>query len=89
MGYHEWPDRPGYCRDVTKHFSSTDRLRDIGCGTAWMAEDFEHYCGVETSREALGLAEERRVDVREVRPNGSLPFEDSDGVVLMDVLGKR
>ena len=54
--YHDWHAQPGYYRDVTKHFSPGDRILDVGCGTAWLADSFEDYTGVDESAEAVALA---------------------------------
>lgn len=88
MGYHEWHERPGYYKDVSRHFSPDTRLLDVGCGTAWLSEDFVDYVGVDTAEDVIATAAEQGIDVRLARPDGKLPFDDEsfDGVILKDVL---
>lgn len=88
MGYHEWHGRPGYYRDISRHFTSHTRLLDIGCGTAWLSEDFADYIGVDTEQDVVTMAASRGIDVRLARPDGRLPFDDASfqGVILKDVL---
>jgi len=88
MGYHEWHGRPGYYRDISRHFSPKTRLLDIGCGTAWLSEDFADYVGVDTEQGVVTMAAARGIDVRLARSDGRLPFEDGsfEGVILKDVL---
>ena len=88
MGYHEWHSRPGYYRDISRHFGPATRLLDIGCGTAWLSPDFADYVGVETDPEVVTRATAQGIDVRLARPDGSLPFDDAsfEGVILKDVL---
>ncbi len=88
MGYHEWHGRPGYYRDISRHFTPNTRLLDIGCGTAWLAEDFSDYVGVDTAEDVITKAAAQGIDVRLARPDGTLPFADGsfDGVILKDVL---
>jgi SAM-dependent methyltransferase len=89
MGYLAWHRKPGYWRDVTRHFDAADEILDIGCGSAWLAEHFERYTGLDASPEAVESARERgyRVYLSDLT-SGELPFEDDafDGVVLKDVL---
>ncbi len=89
MGYFEWHRQPGYWRDVTRHFSAADEILDVGCGTAWLAEHFERYTGVDGSAEAVAAAAQqgRRVELVDLSSE-PLPFGDAsfDGVVLKDVL---
>lgn len=88
MGYHEWHGRPGYYRDVSRHFPRTAKMLDIGCGTAWLSEEFDQYVGVESDPGAVTDAGRLGIDVRLANPDGTLPFDDSsfDGVILKDVL---
>lgn len=89
MGYFEWHRQPGYWRDVTRHFSADAELLDVGCGTAWLAEHFQRYVGVDGNAEVVEAA--RRQGHRVVLvdlTSDPLPFSDGsfDGVVLKDVL---
>lgn len=88
MAYHEWHGRPGYYRDVSRHFPRTARMLDVGCGTAWLSEDFDEYVGVESDAEVVADAGRLGIDVRLANADGTLPFADSsfDGVILKDVL---
>lgn len=88
MAYLDWHRRPGYFRDVTRHFDSTDELLDIGCGDAWLAEYFPRYIGIDALPEAVRAARERGLNVLEADGSSGLPFEDDrfDAVVLKDVL---
>lgn len=87
-GYFDWHDEPGYFRDIVDHFSPRDRMLDIGCGTAWLHEHFEHYVGIDVSPDAVAFAQSlgRNALVHDVE--SPLPFEDSsfDAVVIKDVL---
>jgi SAM-dependent methyltransferase len=88
MNYFEWHDKPGYWRDVTRHFSPDTRLLDVGCGTAWLADHFADYTGIDAAPEAVQAARERGRNVVEGDVSAALPFADAafDGVVLKDVL---
>lgn len=88
MGYHEWHDRPGYYKDISRHFDPKARLLDVGCGTAWLADEFSDYVGVDTAADVVESAAAKGIDVRLASEDGSLPFADSsfDGVILKDVL---
>lgn len=88
MGYHEWHARPGYYRDVVRHFEPGSRILDIGCGTGWLSEDFPQYVGLDHTPAAVDAARERGVDVRLADLERPLPVPDAsfDGVVLKDVL---
>jgi SAM-dependent methyltransferase len=88
MGYFDWHERPGYWRDVTRHFAPGTRLLDVGCGGAWLAAEFGDYAGVDASEEAVAAAAARGLDVRRWRGGEPLPFADAsfDGVVLKDLL---
>jgi SAM-dependent methyltransferase len=88
VGYVDWHEQPGYYRDVTRHFRPEASVLDVGCGSGWLAEHFEHYTGVDSLPEAVaaGLAHGRNVLQADI--DERLPFEDAsfDGVVLKDVL---
>ncbi len=88
MGYFEWHDQPGYWRDVTRHFPRTARLLDIGCGSAWLADHFDDYTGLDGSPEAVAAAGRRGRQVLLGDAGAALPFEDAsfDGVVAKDLL---
>jgi SAM-dependent methyltransferase len=88
MAYSDWHRRPGYYRDVTRHFSSEAKVLDVGCGTAWLAECFPNYVGVDASPEMVEAARERGREVLLGDVGEALPFEEAsfDGVVLKDVL---
>jgi SAM-dependent methyltransferase len=88
MGYFTWHDRPGYWRDVTRHFDPRDRILDVGCGSAWLGDHFERYTGIDGSAEAVQAAKARGRVVLLVDAGTRLPFEDGtfDGVVMKDVL---
>ncbi len=88
MGYFEWHEQPGYFRDVTRHFDRSTRMLDVGCGSAWLADHFDDYTGIDGSREAVAAAagRDRRVILGSLAE--PLPFASADfeGVVLKDVL---
>jgi SAM-dependent methyltransferase len=88
MGYFGWHEQPGYWRDVTRHFPAGTHLLDIGCGSAWLGDHFEHYTGIDVSPEAVEAARSRGRDVIQADVDRPLPIEDAtfDGVVLKDVL---
>lgn len=88
MAYHDWHARPGYYKDITRHFPPESRILDVGCGTAWLSEDFPRYVGIDNSADAVAQARALGIDVREADLQGRLPFDDAefDGVVLKDVL---
>ncbi len=88
VGYFEWHDRPGYWRDITRHFDSQDAILDVGCGTAWLGEHFRDYSGIDASAEAVATARSRGQEVVEGDAGDGLPFPDArfHGVVLKDVL---
>jgi SAM-dependent methyltransferase len=88
MGYLAWHEKPGYWRDVARHFPPETRLLDVGCGGAWLGEHFEHYTGIDVSEEAVAAARARGLEALRVEPDTALPFDDGqfEGVVLKDVL---
>jgi SAM-dependent methyltransferase len=88
MGYLAWHEKPGYWADVTRHFPPGTRLLDVGCGSAWLGDHFEHYTGIDVSREAVDLARARGRGVIQADVDQPLPFPDMsfEGVVLKDVL---
>jgi SAM-dependent methyltransferase len=88
VSYFDWHGRPGYWADVTRHFSPTSRLLDIGCGTAWLADEFVAYTGIDGSGQAVELARELGRNVVQGDVDEPLPFADQefDAVVIKDVL---
>ena len=88
VSYADWHDEPGYFRDITRHFAPTANILDVGCGTAWLADHFSSYTGVDVSSEMVARAAERGRQVVRVDAAGDLPFENStfDGVILKDLL---
>jgi SAM-dependent methyltransferase len=88
MGYFDWHEQPGYFRDVTRHFDSSAELLDLGCGTGWLADHFEHYTGVDGSEDAVAEARRRGRNVSHADLDQPLRLEDAsfDAVVMKDVL---
>jgi SAM-dependent methyltransferase len=88
VAYFDWHAQPGYFRDITRHFPADAEILDVGCGTAWLADHFERYTGIDSSREAVEAAAARGRAVTLADADDRLPFEDAsfDGVVLSDVL---
>jgi SAM-dependent methyltransferase/glycosyltransferase involved in cell wall biosynthesis len=86
--YFDWHQEPGYYRDVTRHFATTDRILDVGCGTAWIGDHFDDYVGIDDSEEAVEQARARGRNALVHSVNEPFPFEDSsfDGVVVKDLL---
>jgi SAM-dependent methyltransferase len=88
MGYFDWHEQPGYFRDVTRHFDSSAELLDLGCGTGWLADHFEHYTGMDGSEDAVAEAQRRGRNVSHADLDQPLRLEDAsfDAVVMKDVL---
>jgi SAM-dependent methyltransferase len=88
VGYLDWHEQPGYYRDITRHFPRDAKVLDIGCGSAWLAEHFEDYTGVDSMPEAATAAAAKGRNVLQVDVDEPLPFGDDafDGVILKDVL---
>ncbi|MCE0761784.1 class I SAM-dependent methyltransferase [Pseudonocardia kujensis] len=88
MGYFDWHGAPGYFRDITRHFPSSTRLLDLGCGAAWLGEHYEDYTGLDASGDAVEAAAERGITVIQGSVEERLPFEDAtfDGVIAKDLL---
>jgi SAM-dependent methyltransferase len=88
MGYFEWHQAPGYWRDITRHFTPETPILDVGCGTAWLAEHFSEYTGVDGSPAAVEEAAQRGRRVLLADLEQPLPFEDASfgGAILKDVL---
>src|SRR3954454_21721155 len=88
MGYFDWHEQPGYWRDVTRHFAPGTRLLDLGCGSAWLAEHFEDYTGLDGSPDAVAAAAAKGRKVLIGNLDAPLPFEDGafTGGVLKDLL---
>jgi SAM-dependent methyltransferase len=88
VGYFDWHERPGYWRDITRHFAPSADLLDIGCGTGWLSEHFSSYTGIDGSPDAVQLAAERGRRVIHGDLGEPLPFaaESFDAIVIKDVL---
>src|SRR5215211_9166046 len=88
MGYFEWHEQPGYWRDVTRHFPSSTKLLDVGCGSAWLADHFADYTGVDGSPDAVGAAAAKGRKVLLADVDEPLPFDDGafGGAILKDLL---
>src|SRR4051794_16575996 len=88
MPYFDWHEQPGYYADVTRHFGPDDELLDVGCGSAWLADHFSRYTGVDSSEDAVARAAERGHAVMLADLADGLPFEDErfDALVLKDLL---
>lgn len=88
MGYFDWHEQPGYYRDVTRHFAPSAKLLDVGCGSAWLAEHFADYTGIDASADAVAAAAAKGRTIVHGSADDPLPFDDAafDGVVVKDVL---
>ena len=88
VGYCDWHRQPGYYRDLTRHFDPAAALLDVGCGTAWLADHFRSYTGIDNSAEAIAEAAAAGRNVVHGDIQASLPFTDEsfDAVVMKDVL---
>jgi SAM-dependent methyltransferase len=88
MGYFEWHERPGYHADITRHFDPDEKILDVGCGSAWLADDFRNYTGVDSSFEAVEQAKALGRNVVHADVNKGLPFADAsfDAAILKDLL---
>jgi SAM-dependent methyltransferase len=86
--YYDWHEQPGYWRDVTRHFAPDTRMLDVGCGSAWLAEHFTDYTGVDGSADAVKRAVARGRNVRLADVDERLPFDDATfgGAILKDLL---
>jgi SAM-dependent methyltransferase len=87
-GYLSWHPQPGYWRDVTRHFGPETELLDVGCGSAWLADHFDRYTGIDSAPEAVEAGRERGRNVMPGDASSALPFDDEafDGVVMKDLL---
>jgi SAM-dependent methyltransferase len=88
VGYFDWHGQPGTWRDVTAHFAPGDRLLDLGCGSAWLAEHFDDYVGLDASPEAVAAAARHGRAVRLWDASEPVPEPDAsfDAVVMKDLL---
>jgi SAM-dependent methyltransferase len=88
VAYFDWHEQPGYFRDVTRHFAPGAKLLDVGCGTAWLADHFGDYTGIDGSPDAVAQAQAKGRNVTLGDVDERLPFDDAsfDGVVLKDLL---
>ncbi len=88
MAYFDWHEQPGYFRDVTRHFPAGAAILDVGCGTAWLADHFADYTGIDGSPEAVAAARAKGREILLADVGERLPFDDArfDGVVLKDLL---
>ena len=88
VGYFDWHEEPGYFRDVTRHFARDDEILDFGCGSAWLAEHFTRYTGMDASPQAVAAAREKGRNIVWASADEPLPFADGgfDGVILKDLL---
>jgi len=78
--YRDWHAKPGYWNDVVRHFDPDDLLLDVGCGSAWLADHFTSYVGVDADPATAGRVV--RGDVARLPVAGGR----FDAVVCKDVL---
>jgi SAM-dependent methyltransferase len=88
VNYFDWHEQPGYWADITRHFAREAELLDIGCGSAWLAEHFDRYTGVDGSADAVQIATQRgrNVTVADVDRPLELPDGSFDAIIIKDVL---
>jgi SAM-dependent methyltransferase len=88
VSYFDWHERPGYWRDVTRHFDEGVRLLDLGCGTGWLADCFADYTGLDGSPDAVARARQKGRNVSLADVDEPLPFGEAefDAVVMKDLL---
>ena len=88
MTYADWHPKPGYYRDITRHFDPDDRILDVGCGNGWLAEFFKDYTGIDGSPEMVKAAQSAKRNVTLADLGEGIPFPDHefDVVVLKDLL---
>jgi SAM-dependent methyltransferase len=88
VSYFDWHERPGYWADVTRHFAPGSKLLDIGCGTGWLAEEFNDYTGIDGSPEAVQIAAGLGRNVIAGDVDERLPFPDDafEAIVMKDLL---
>ena len=89
MGYFDWHGSPATGATSRATSRADARLLDVGCGSAWLADHFDDYTGVDGSPDAVARgARARAATSRRSTPTEPLPFDDAefDAVVLKDVL---
>jgi SAM-dependent methyltransferase len=88
VGYFDWHEQPGYWADITRHFGRETELLDIGCGSAWLAEHFERYTGLDGSEDAVRIATGHGRNVARADVDRPLELADAsfDAIVIKDVL---
>lgn len=88
MSYIDWHGAPGYRGDILRHFDSSMQVLDIGCGTAWVADHFARYVGVDLHADAVVEGRRRGRGVVLADVEHPLPFRDGcfDAALLKDLL---
>jgi SAM-dependent methyltransferase len=88
VNYFDWHEQPGYWADITRHFARDTELLDIGCGSAWLAEHFDRYTGLDASEDAVRIATERGRNVSRADVDRPLELADGsfDAIIIKDVL---